>query len=1015
MTHREPALYALSVEPSVARPGEAVRVRFRTTNLGTTASAPAALVLTADGGLVVESGASTAVQLAPVAPGGDLVAEIAARIAADADDGARATVQAVLRLPDAELATNRCTIEVRGRAVLDGPRSGTFVERLDRDRVRVRAVVANEGDAPARDVLVVVPAPSRCVREDAPQPAVRAVDRLLPGESVDVAFDARIVAPVAQIAAGDAEIRTAGGGRAALPVRAAIVPAAELTPVLRVDAVRRGARLEIDVRNDGWAAAHDVRVEIVLPPSLQAVAGGVRVDGVPALTAAAPRPRGARRTTTAPARTTTVAPCARVETGAARLAVVLAGIAPRTAAALLVECREHEPPNADREETVAARVGEREAVAAFEPVRVRALRIVEVTHPMRSESGRQVTANVRVANAGDRDEQVSVYAERASDEQAAGAGGALVRIPAGCVAATAVSAGVPDDASDGERIVYRIAAVAGDGVAARAELVLEVRERAWLVVERDPCEQFDEGRAGGALGEGDGRRAVRYVVRNAGSTTAREVAASFGDERRTLADIAPGALAEIEIDAARARDGGVLTVRGLAAISLPAVRPAAMPSVEVRLVLGAATAAGAPFEPRVELRACSDVDEVTITLGVPDGIVAIAGSGTIDGVRLVDRDGVPALTRGLTLRGVPAGTLATLSCEAVAQPSLTGETRAFEVAVTSAGVEIARDSACVEFTASAAFARKPAHLGYHVDACALPLVAAAPVLPARPGDERVDEPGDERVDAPRVDDFDAASDDAVERPPAAIPADDPVAASEGTPGLGALAWRAHADAFSFTVVLDEERRARVARLLRAERPRLVDHLLLLGALLPGAETSGDAELASALDAVCGAVGELFDRLFVKLRIPGFSAETTDVVDAAVRAGASRLFERMQDAIPGAEAAHGPSARVDARAARSLASAIALAGDEAAPLLRALAVMLPVRCPDDAPLENALAAYAAALDTALARYDGAPRSSFENGLNCTGWFALDAARASLAAALDGGVAYAGTAHGGVAAW
>jgi hypothetical protein len=144
----EPVLHALSVEPRAVRPGETVCVIFRTRNLGTAASPPGTVAFLLGDGF--EPLGEPDVAVASVAPGEDVVATVHARVCTPLDDGSELTVQAVLRVPDAALGTNVCAVRVRSRPVLDGAASGTFVEGIDADRVRVRAVVTNEGDGARR-------------------------------------------------------------------------------------------------------------------------------------------------------------------------------------------------------------------------------------------------------------------------------------------------------------------------------------------------------------------------------------------------------------------------------------------------------------------------------------------------------------------------------------------------------------------------------------------------------------------------------------------------------------------------------------------------------------------------------------------------------------------------------------------------------------------------------------------------------------------------------------------------
>ncbi|HEY6237074.1 MAG TPA: hypothetical protein VIW69_18370, partial [Candidatus Elarobacter sp.] len=168
---------------------------FRTRNLGTSASPPGTVTfLLGDGFAALDE---TEVAVGSLAPGEDVVAAVRGRVAAPLDDRTELAVQAVLHVPDAALGTNVCAVRVRSRPVLDGAASGTFVEPVDADRVRVRAVVTNEGDGAARDVRIHVPAPAGCSRINTDERDVVDVERLEAGASMTVVFEARIAEPVA--------------------------------------------------------------------------------------------------------------------------------------------------------------------------------------------------------------------------------------------------------------------------------------------------------------------------------------------------------------------------------------------------------------------------------------------------------------------------------------------------------------------------------------------------------------------------------------------------------------------------------------------------------------------------------------------------------------------------------------------------------------------------------------------------------------------------------------------------
>ena len=268
MTRNQPALHALSVVPRSARPGEIVRVEFRTPNLGSQASPAGSVAFELDAGLEALGDLEAAV--APVAPGENVTAFVCARVGAPSRPRATCTVGAVLRIPGAELTTNQCTVEVRSRAIVDGVASGVFAEPLDAQTVLVRAVVTNEGDGPAAAMRVVVPPPAGCVPSAGDAATVMDVTQLAIGETATLAYEARLVSPRALLCATDAEVHVADGGRYSVPARNSIALAAALAaPVLVVQAGRRRAELAVELSNEGWVDARDVRVRFVLPPPLR--------------------------------------------------------------------------------------------------------------------------------------------------------------------------------------------------------------------------------------------------------------------------------------------------------------------------------------------------------------------------------------------------------------------------------------------------------------------------------------------------------------------------------------------------------------------------------------------------------------------------------------------------------------------------------------------------------------------------------------------------------------------------
>ena len=379
----DPVLHALSVEPRAARPGETVCVTFRTRNLGTAPSPPATVAFLLGEGL--EAIDEPAVAVGSVAPGDDVVAVLRARVGAPLDDRTELAVQAALHLPDAALGTNVCTVRVRSRPVLDGAASGTFVEAVDAERVRVRAVVTNEGDGAARDVRISVPAPAGCLRVDGDEIATLELERLEAGASVALAFEARIVEPVAVLQAGDGEVRFGAGRQCRLPVREVVVMEPVIAaPCIALQPARRSVDVAIEVPNDGWVDAHDVRVRVAVGAPLRVVEGSILVDGVPATA------RGGRRAVGDAA-------FARVERSGGAHVVVVPVCARSTARIAMTATF----PGGYGGGTIVATAGAHEVAAPFVPDFAREVRMRLIEPPRSVVVGDEVRVPVEVVNAGD--------------------------------------------------------------------------------------------------------------------------------------------------------------------------------------------------------------------------------------------------------------------------------------------------------------------------------------------------------------------------------------------------------------------------------------------------------------------------------------------------------------------------------------------------------------------------------------------------------------------------------------
>ncbi len=996
MSGYEPVLHALSVEPRVARPGGTVRVVFRTRNLGGLPSPAATVRFMLPVGLeaIEPLGAATVgVRVEPVAPGADVVASATVRVAAGLDDRTELVVRAALELPDGVLGTNACTVVVRSGPRLDGPGSGVAVVALDREIVRVRATVLNEGDGPARGLRVAVPVPAGCIALEGEAATRFEVARLEVGERAAVSYDARIVAPVEVVRAE--AYAAAEGMRCALPVREVVVPVPVLlAPRVTLVPGRRRADATIELRNDGWADARDVALRIALRSPLRVLGGSLAVDGVPA------DEDGSNG-------------FVRVERGGAGLALVVARVPARERARIVLAV--HVPPSCD---TGALEVvlGEHVVSVPVSAAPVRDVRLRVMHAPAAAEPGAQVELVAELANAGDLSETLIVSAYGDALAEAGRTACADVSMdttlaePTKTVPTTIAPGGVvtvplvvrlSDDVADDARLALTVVACDAGGERARTELTLTARDRPWLALSALPAREGER---------------VAYALHNAGSTTARAVVARVGDEVHQLGAIAPGGSASFAVSERAARRGGFVSVNGREELLLPTLDE--RPPAEVRAALDApaSVVAGAPFAVRAEIAVATAVEALVVRVPAAAHAAYVAGSTTLDGRALLDRGpGSPLVGDGLLLRGVPAGARIALAWSVLADAgSCEGRLEiAGELVVD--GDARAIDPVQVAVRPREAFAARPAGLAYHVDACTLaPDGTLVPDRPAvseeTPAFHRTALPdGTPVADMALANDVTLVNDvtlldgllldggrhftvDAPECEP-------PHAVAEELFAASAVAAADGQDAFTFALRLDGARLEEIARLLHGARGNgLAAHLLAVRALFPEHETSEDVLVASALGAAHDALRDVFDRLFVKLRIPGFDVAASDLEDPALRRALVRLFERLLTARPGGDALEGASGRLAGERVRDVLSSFADAPFGAPAVLRALVALLPTSCAGEPALGAALARYAAALDDALARYANAPARGFDDALATSGDAALDDARADLLAAL-----------------
>jgi hypothetical protein len=446
----EPVLHALSVEPRTARPGEIVSIAFRARNDAALPSPEGTVVFELPDGLEPLDGVQAA--LRPAGAGEVACAVVRARVRPPRDQHTELALRARLMLPDMAAITNTCMFRVRSRAILDDDESGTFVELLDDDTVRVRAVVRNGGDGPALGVRLELPVPSGCRRLDGED--TLGLERLDPGAVVTLEYLARIEQRVEHVVAEGAGVHF-GAAWQMLAVRSAVVLEPRIAqPAVAVRCSRRRVELDLALRNDGWAHAHDVPLRIALPAGVELAAATVAVDGIPLM------PR--RRRGAAPS----VARLA--QQGDAHLLTI--ALLPARSTVRVTFAATHDGNAAPG--LLELRLTDHRVEVELRPERHDELRVETLSVPLSVPPGALATIRARVVNAGDRAEHWNVALERSGLTEAAPVSRAL---EPGTFAIVELPLTVPASATDGERIPFALVLAGAQGERSRHELDVMVR------------------------------------------------------------------------------------------------------------------------------------------------------------------------------------------------------------------------------------------------------------------------------------------------------------------------------------------------------------------------------------------------------------------------------------------------------------------------------------------------------------------------------------------------------------
>ena len=499
----------------------------------------------------------------------------------------------------------------------------------------------------------------------------------------------------------------------------------------------------------------------------------------------------------------------------------------------------------------------------------------------------------------------------------------------------------PQDARDGDLVSLRVEARGDDDESlAVAAVELRVVDRPWIAVDEVAV-------------DGDN---ARVIVRNVGATTARDVRID-GEPDVRIPALAPGETHAIALDIAPTRDAAVVGADGMRIPIGWAVAPDVVP-VEAELFLVRAIRAGQRLDVRLRCVAASALETLRVRPHPKSEAVYVAGSTTVNGYAIVDGVAGPPLLLGdgLALHQIPAGTIAEIAWSLL--PRTPGDL-VVAVSVEANGTIVDLADARVHVSDAAPFGVRPSALPFHIDAATVADPAAAVVV----------------CDTPAT-------------LPAA-PAHAAAASALATPGTYVLQH-----------TLDDARLATIRRVLGGSRGHgIVGHLPAIAVLLPtaiGADPTVNTALGNATESVRG----VYERLFVKLRIPGYDVTPFDLEDNAARRG---LLNFLRAAAAGeAMPPYGSADLCVTISSSSLASALDALVD--APLggsvtLAAIGSLLPRAGAGAGGVVGSVGAYAGHLATELAETRAFSHDAFTSYVTMHRSSSLDAARDAAIAALD----------------
>jgi hypothetical protein len=608
---------------------------------------------------------------------------------------------------------------------------------------------------------------------------------------------------------------------------------------------------------------------------------------------------------------------------------------------------------------ITVRCGEHVATLPIPDVAGRALLIDARPESAFAEPGSAVSVAIDVHNTGEKLERVSVYL----NGEACWEG----ELRAGAAAATVARYTMPAGAVDGDTATV-IATATGTGGDELAAVHFELRalDRPWIAIDEVVLE----------------RDRTRVTIRNVGATTARDVRIA-GETDALIERLGAGETFEAVIDPMVARRAAIVAQDGRV-VPIGWDDQAAPVEVRATLLVPADIRTGERLDVRLRLTGTMSVHVMRVRPHKLWHAPYIAGSTWVNGHAVVDSVKGPPLfsADGLALHDIPAGTNVDIGWSLL--PQTPGDLLVtVDVDANSVAVELEPVTVVVADTPP--FGARPNALPFHID---------APTVGDPGGTMPYSEPALLTTELMTPTSISLL-------PPAPAPSD-PNAWALAPPDPDSAAFDAlSGPAITISITLDDDRAAAIVRVLRGSRgPGLIGHIPSLAVLYPTSIVSGDGQLDATFRELGEAIRGVYERLFVKLRIPGYAVMPGDLEDEATRRDLLSLFERITaiaDAAPGAIISGDIHARFD-RSRIAAARAALVDTPLGGPLtLAAVVALLPRYGSGEAG--TAVGAYAAELAAAFEAAAGQAPQGFIAYLNAQVVPALDAARATAVAALE----------------